>query len=431
VTMADSKRPTSTDSGHPEPTLKIGKVEDSATGWQAVAMSLRRTVQAEGPVDAAKTLLKINQVGGFDCPSCAWPERANRKRAEFCESGAKAVAEETTRQRADTTFFAKHSLAELEGATDHWLGQQGRLVHPMIREPGSTHFRPISFGKAYDIIASSLNGLDDPNQAVFYTSGRTSNEAAYCYQLLARTLGTNNLPDCSNMCHEPTSVTMNATIGVGKSTVTFADFDQTELIILLGQNPGTTAPRMLTTLEEAKAHGAKIVAVNPMPEAGLMTFKNPQTLRGLFGPGTEITDLYCQISLNGDLALMQLLNRFLIDEDVVDTEFIRTHTEGYDVLVAHLRSLDVDVLRKLTGLADDVVYKLLEMVRSTKRIIVCWAMGITQHKNAGATIGEIVNFGLLKGLVGRPGAGLSPVRGHSNVQGTGRWGCGRSRNRPS
>jgi formate dehydrogenase major subunit len=395
----------------------IGEPQKHATGWQAVAMSLRRTVAAEGPLEALKTLVQINQVGGFDCPSCAWPEKADRKRAEFCESGANAVAEETTRARADASFFAAHSLVELEQADDFWLGRQGRLVEPMIRRPGATHFEVISFEEAYGVIAESLNGIEDPNEAVFYTSGRTSNEAAYCYQLFARAFGTNNLPDCSNMCHEPTSVTMTATIGIGKSTVTFDDFDKTDLIILLGQNPGTTAPRMLTTLEDAKAHGAKIVAVNPMPEAGLLRFKNPQTIRGLLGPGTAIADLYCQVALNGDLALLQVINRFILDRDDVDNEFIRTHTEGFDVLSTHLRSLDIGGLRTMTGLTDGVLDELLTMVSSTNRIIVCWAMGITQHRNAGATIGEIVNFGLLKGLVGRSGAGLSPVRGHSNVQG--------------
>jgi formate dehydrogenase major subunit len=397
--------------------IKIGKVRSHATGWQAVVMSLRRTVSAAGPVDALKALAHINQVRGFDCPSCAWPETENRKRAEFCESGANAVAEETARERADADFFAAHSLVELEAADDFWLGRQGRLVEPMIRRPGSTHFEAISFDEAYDEIASALGGLDDPNEAVFYTSGRTSNEAAYCYQLFARAFGTNNLPDCSNMCHEPTSVTMTATIGVGKSTVTFDDFSKTDLVILLGQNPGTTAPRMLTTLEEAKARGAKIVAVNPMPEAGLLRFKNPQTLKGLLGPGTAIADLYCPVALNGDLALMQVINRFILDRGDLDTEFIGAHTEGFEEVASHLRALDLNHLRTMTGLTDEVIDNLLAMISSTNRIIVCWAMGITQHRNAGATIGEIVNFGLLKGLVGRPGAGLSPIRGHSNVQG--------------
>ncbi len=397
--------------------LSVGNIETHATGWQAVVMSLRRTVSAEGAAKALKTLVKINQVGGFDCPSCAWPERENRKRAEFCESGANAVAEETTHKRADAAFFSEHSIAELEQADDLWLGQQGRLVEPIIRRPGSTHFEPITFEAAYSEIATTLRSLEDPNEAVFYTSGRTSNEAAYCYQLFARAFGTNNLPDCSNMCHEPTSVTMTATIGVGKSTVTFGDFDKTDLIILLGQNPGTTAPRMLTTLEEAKARGTKIVAVNPMPEAGLMRFKNPQTVRGLLGPGTEIADLYCQVALNGDLALLQVVNRFILDHEKFDREFIGSHTEGFEAATSHLRALDVDRARKMTGLSDEVIDELLTMICSTDRIIVCWAMGITQHRNAGATIGEIVNFGLLKGLIGRPGAGLSPIRGHSNVQG--------------
>ena len=388
-----------------------------ATGWQAIAMSVKRTVGAGGGVAASRTMAKINQVGGFDCPSCAWPERSSRKLAEFCESGAKAVADEITRERADASFFARHSLAKLRDADDFWLGRQGRLVEPMIRRPESTHFEPIGYEEAYDLIAASIKHLDDPNKAVFYTSGRTSNEAAYCYQLLARALGTNNLPDCSNMCHEPTSVTMTATLGIGKSTVTFEDFDRAELIILMGQNPGTNAPRMLTTLEEAKDRGAKIIAVNPMPEAGLLRFKNPQRIKGIFGPGTGIADLFCQIALNGDLALMQIVNRSLISTGRVDSEFIRAHTEGYELLIEHLSSLDERTLRIMTGLTDQVIDEFIEMVHATDRIIVCWAMGITQHRNASATIGEIVNFGLLQGLIGRRGAGLSPIRGHSNVQG--------------
>ena len=395
----------------------VGAPLKSATGWRAIQMSVKRLVGSAGAIDGVKTMAKINQVGGFDCPSCAWPERAHRKHAEFCESGAKAVAEETTSLRADSEFFANHSLAELQEADDYWLGGQGRLVQPMIRRPDSTHFEPIGYSEAYELIAASLNSLEHPEEAVFYTSGRTSNEAAYCYQLLARALGTNNLPDCSNMCHEPTSVTMSATIGVGKSTVTFDDFDRTDLIILMGMNPGSNAPRMLTTLEEAKERGAKIVAINPMPEAGLMRFKNPQRVRGLLGPGTAIADLYCPIALNGDLALMQILNRRLIERNAVDHEFIRTHTQGYEALDHHLAALNEGSLRAMTGLTDEVIDELMSMVESTDRIIVCWAMGITQHRNAGATIGEIVNFGLLQGLVGRQGAGLSPIRGHSNVQG--------------
>lgn len=398
-----------------EPSITAPK--DVATGWRAIAMSVKRTVGAGGVVAAGRSMAKVNQVGGFDCPSCAWPERANRKLAEFCESGAKAVADEITRDRADASFFARYSLAQLRDADDFWLGRQGRIVQPMIRRPESKHFEPIGYTEAYDLIAASMNGLDEPNEAVFYTSGRTSNEAAYCYQLLARALGTNNLPDCSNMCHEPTSVTMSATIGIGKSTVTFDDFDRAELIILMGQNPGSNAPRMLTMLEEAKDRGAKIIAVNPMPEAGLMRFKNPQRIKGIFGPGTGIADLFCQISLNGDLALMQIVNRSLITTGRVDADFIRAHTEGYEVLVAHLSSLDEQVLRTMTGLTDEVIDEFIEMVHATDRIIVCWAMGITQHRNATATIGEIVNFGLLLGLIGRTGAGLSPIRGHSNVQG--------------
>lgn len=395
----------------------VSGVEQNAAGLPAVAVSIRRTVGAAGAFNAGRAMLKINQIDGFDCPGCAWPERADRKFAEFCESGAKAVAEEATRKRAGASFFAQHAVSVLESADDLWLGKQGRLVEPMIRRPGSTHFEPISYASAYDLIAAALRAVADANQAVFYTSGRTSNEAAYCYQLLARSLGTNNLPDCSNMCHEPTSVAMADTIGVGKGTVTFDHFDEADVIILMGQNPGTNHPRMLSTLEEAKRRGARIVAINPMPEAGLMRFKNPQNLRGLFGNGTGLADLYCAISLNGDLALMLLINKRLVASGDIDAEFISKHTDGFATVRDYLETLDETELLRMTGLGASVVDELVEHIRSTDRIIVCWAMGITQHRNAVATIQEIVNLSLLKGLIGRPGAGLCPVRGHSNVQG--------------
>jgi molybdopterin-dependent oxidoreductase alpha subunit len=395
----------------------ISAPESFAAGPAAIITSMKRTLGAAGPHDAVTSLLRINQVRGFDCPGCAWPERADHKVAEFCESGAKAIAEETTRKRADALFFAQHSVAELLRADDFWLGQQGRLTHPIIRRPDSTHFEPVTWTEAYDFAAQALRSVTQPDEAVFYTSGRTSNEAAYCYQLFARAFGTNNLPDCSNMCHEPTSIALKDTIGIGKASVTFDDFDHADLIIILGQNPGTNAPRMLTTLEDAKRRGASIVAINPMPEAGLMRFKNPQRVNGIVGNGTALADLYCPISLNGDHALMQVLNKRLVSDGDVDKSFISTHTEGYNELVEHLASVDEESLLAMTGLDRTVVDSLYRKIRSTNNIIVCWAMGITQHRNAVDTIQEIVNFSLLKGLVGRRGAGLCPVRGHSNVQG--------------
>ncbi len=257
-----------------EATPSVSRPEDFAAGPTAITTSIRRTVSAAGPRAAAKLLLKLNQLPGYDCPGCAWPLSQTAKPPNSA-SGAKAVAEETTRRHADAAFSARHSLAELRSADDLWLGQQGRLVTPMIRHPQSTHFEPITWADAYAAIAESLQSVDNADQSVFYTSGRTSNEAAFCYQLFARAYGTNNLPDCSNMCHEPTSVALKHTIGIGKASVTFDHFYEADLNIIMGQNPGTNAPRMLTTLEGAKRRGASIVAINPMPEAGLMRFKNP------------------------------------------------------------------------------------------------------------------------------------------------------------
>jgi molybdopterin-dependent oxidoreductase alpha subunit len=395
-----------------------------ATGIPAIASTFNRTLRTMGPRRTLAALNVINQPAGFDCPGCAWPEPppGDRHRIEFCESGAKAVAEEATTGRIDEAFFTRHSLADLRQRSDFWLGKAGRLTAPMIKRPGGTHYEPISWAAALAEIASRFRVLDSPDQAIFYTSGRTGNEAAFLYQLMARSYGTNNLPDCSNMCHEPTSFALGRSIGIGKGSVQMADFALADVILVVGQNPGSNHPRMLTTLEQAKQAGARIIAINPLPEAGLIRYKNPQTIRGLAGHGTELTDCHLPIRLGGDHALFQLWNRRLLSEAattpvLVDGSFIAEHTAGFDALERHLAGVDVTELLNATGLTAAAVDEAFTIVAGAKRLIICWAMGITQHLDAVATIDEMTNLALLGGHIGRPGAGLCPIRGHSNVQG--------------
>lgn len=403
---------------------EIDEPAEWATGIPAIASTMRRSLTKMGVRRTASTLAVINQPAGFDCPGCAWPEAApgERHRIEFCESGAKAVAEEATTARIDCEFFARHSLVDLRDRSDFWLGEAGRLTSPMIKRPGATHYEPIEWTEALAEIASQLRKLDDPNQAIFYTSGRTGNEAAFMYQLLARIYGTNNLPDCSNMCHEPTSFALERSIGIGKGSVQLDDFPRADVIIVVGQNPGSNHPRMLTTLEDARRAGAKIIAINPLPEAGLLRYKNPQTVRGLVGHGTELATIHLPIRLGGDQALFQLWNRRLVLAEAerpgsIDRSFIAQHTAGFDVLAAHLSSVDETELVAATGLELAAIDEAFAVVAGAKRLIICWAMGITQHVNAVDTIDEMTNLVLLGGHIGRPGAGLSPIRGHSNVQG--------------
>ncbi|MHB9862571.1 FdhF/YdeP family oxidoreductase [Streptomyces sp. YIM S03343] len=389
----------------------------TAAGLSAVGHTLRAATQQMGVKRTALTLLHVNQKNGFDCPGCAWPDPDHRHTVEFCENGAKAVAEEATLRRVTPEFFAAHSVADLAGRSGYWLGQQGRLTHPVYLPEGGEHYEPVSWERAFDIVAEELQRLGSPDEAVFYTSGRTSNEAAFLYQLFARELGTNNLPDCSNMCHESSGSALSETIGVGKGSVLLEDLYQADLIIIAGQNPGTNHPRMLAALEKAKAGGARIINVNPLPEAGLEHFKNPQTPKGLT-VGTPLTDLFLQIRIGGDQALFRLLNKLVLEtEGAVDEAFVRDHTHGYEEFAAAARAADWDDTLAATGLTRAEIEKALGMVLASKRTIVCWAMGLTQHKHSVATIREIVNFLLLRGAIGRPGAGVCPVRGHSNVQG--------------
>jgi molybdopterin-dependent oxidoreductase alpha subunit len=402
-----------------ESKVEVRPAEDHAAGAKAVAIAMRRAFDEMGATRSARTLLKLNQADGFDCQGCAWPDPdvKHRHTAEFCENGAKAVAEEATLRRVGAEFFAEHPVAELAQRTDYWLGQQGRITQPMVLRAGGTHYEPIEWSEAFALIGRHLNALASPDEAVFYTSGKVSNEAAFAFQLFVRAFGTNNLPDCSNMCHESTSVGLAEVIGIGKGSVSLEDVHAADLIVVAGQNPGTNHPRMLSALEEAKGRGARIIAINPLREAGLVRFKNPQKPRGVVGHGTALADLHLPVRIGGDLALFQAIGSLLLEWGAVDHEFVEAHTVGFEGYAAGVRDLDWAAVHEATGLSRDQIVEAAEMFRDSAATVFCWAMGITQHRTGVATVKEIANLAFLQGNIGRPGAGLCPVRGHSNVQG--------------
>ncbi|MBA2663399.1 MAG: FdhF/YdeP family oxidoreductase [Bradymonadaceae bacterium] len=405
--MTDDKK-----TSHPYP--------KAAGGIDAVLSSTRHALEQMGPIRAARALYRVNQPGGFDCPGCAWPDPQHPTIGEFCENGAKAVADEATNRRIDAEFFAQWPISALLEQSDHWLGNQGRLTQPMVRRPQSDHYEPISWPEAFALIASELRALEQPDQAIFYTSGRTSNEAAFLYQLFVRLFGTNNLPDCSNMCHESSGVAMVEALGVGKGTVSLEDFELADVIVILGQNPGTNHPRMLSSLQAAKRRGAKIISINPLKEAGLVRFKHPKQP---FSSATELTDLYLQVRINGDVALLKGIMRELLDEEqrcpgeVFDHAFIAEHTAGFEQFTQALQQVKWTEIIAQSGISRQDIRAAADIIGGAKNMICCWAMGLTQHKNAVANIQEVINLLLLRGAIGRPGAGACPVRGHSNVQG--------------
>ncbi len=373
-----------------------------------------------------KTLFKLNQPKGFDCPSCAWPDPdADKvsKIAEYCENGVKAVAWESTKHRVTADFFKENSIDSLLEKSDYWLEKQGRLTQPMILREGSRHYEPISWDEAFEFIAEKLSGLDSPDEAVFYTSGRASNEAAFLYQSFVRQFGTNNLPDCSNMCHEASGKALKETLGIGKASVTLDDISEADVLINIGQNAGTNSPRMLLSLEQLKKNAGKIIVVNPMPEAGFMHFRHPQRPWEWVGKPTKIHDLYLSIRINGDIFFLKALMKILYEEDlrsggnVFDHAFIDKNTSGFEDLLKELKTSNLEELIQQSGLEPELVFKAAEMLKDKQKIIIAWAMGVTQHRNAENTIREIVNLLLLKGSIGKKGAGTLPVRGHSNVQG--------------
>ena len=422
-----SKKVEQTEAENPEELLKLKVTEPKkwAAGIPAVEAAGMDIIKEAGFARGMDGLFHMNKKGGFDCSGCAWPDPDDDRSpiAEYCENGAKALAEEATTKKLTAEFFAENSVLDLSKLTDYEIGKKGRIAEPVFLPKGAAHYQPISWEDAFKKIGDKLNSLNSPNEAAFYTSGRTSNEASFMYQLFVREYGTNNMPDCSNMCHESTSVALAEAIGIGKGTVTLNDFYDTDVIIIMGQNPGTNHPRMLSALEKAKKNGSKIIAVNPLHEAGLMAFKNPQTVKGVIGFSTQLADLYLQVKINGDMALIKAIEKILYEAEtgapatVFDQDFIKKDTVGYEAFVNHLKKYSVDELAVEAGVALTQIQQAAEMIKHKKKIIICWAMGITQHTNGVDTIKEIVNLALLKGSIGKPGAGLCPVRGHSNVQG--------------
>lgn len=403
--------------------IEVTAPKDYAAGMGGVFHSMEPAVMRMGLGRTAKLMLKLNQKDGFDCMSCAWPDPGHRKIAEFCENGGKAVTWEATPLKIERAFWKEHSLTSLEDKTEYWLGMQGRIVEPVYKAKGSDHYEPVSWDRAFSIVAEHLNALDDPNEASFYTSGRASNEAAFAYQLFSRAYGTNNLPDCSNMCHESTGTAMSYSVGIGKSTIAYNDFLESDLIIIMGQNPGTNHPRMLTALQEAKENGARIVAVNPLPEAGLIGYKDPQRVRGYVGKPTQIADQFMKIRSGGDMALLQAISKRVLAAEaaapgtVLDHDFIERHCDGFEAFAEHIARVDDREVEQATGLSTAEIDELADRYLTSERVIIAWAMGVTQQRQGVATIKEIINLLLLRGNIGKPGAGASPIRGHSNVQG--------------
>ena len=394
------------------------KKSKAAGGVPAIIETFKAVSSQMGLVRGVRTMLNVNQPGGIDCPGCAWPEPdGERSHFEFCENGAKHVADEATTKRVTPEFFQQWSVADLALQSDEWLGAQGRITHPMLLRRDATHYELVSRDNAFEMIAAELNSLNYPDQAIFYTSGRTSNEAAFLYQLFVRQFGTNNLPDCSNMCHESSGTALSETIGIGKGTVTLEDFDCAEAIFVIGQNPGTNHPRMLTSLQRAKRNGCKLVHINPLPEVGMTRFKHPQEVLRLFGAGTELADLFLQVRINGDVALLKGISKAVLERDALDRDFLETYTSGFEDFRAALQTVSWEEIVGQSGVAKDLIENAAEIFVNSERTIFCWAMGLTQHTNAVANIQEIVNLMLLRGQIGKAGAGVCPVRGHSNVQG--------------
>lgn len=394
-----------------------------AAGTLGVQEALRHSFKEMGVLRSMRSLLAMNQQGGFDCPSCAWPDPERPSRiAEYCENGAKAVADEATTTHIGAGFFATHSVEALSHLSDYELNSFGRLTEPFVLRKGKLHYEPISWEEAFALIAAELRGLGSPDEAIFYTSGRSSNEAAFLYGMFARAFGTNNMPDCSNMCHESSGVALSETLGIGKGSTTLEDLYGADVIIVAGQNPGTNHPRMLSALAECKANGGRIISINPLEESGLLRFKNPQKLNGWVGPGQSLTDLHLQLNINQDIPLVKLLLKRLIlrekkGERVLDRAFIDKHTEGYEALLEDLGRYSEQALLQACGVGEAALEQAVAWLAEGSKIIVCWAMGLTQHKNGVETIREYVNLLLLKGAIGKPHAGTCPVRGHSNVQG--------------
>ncbi|MDO7171213.1 FdhF/YdeP family oxidoreductase [Mariniflexile sp. AS56] len=404
--------------------LKTKTPPKNSVGIPAIKAAIGHAVKYMNPADALKISLKLNQKGGFDCPGCAWPDPDDERSAlgEYCENGMKAMAEEAQNKTIGAEFFAKHSVDELASWSDFEIGKSGRLSEPMFLPEGATHYQPISWDDAFKKVGTHLNALKSPDEAVFYTSGRTTNEAAFLYQLFVREFGTSNLPDCSNMCHEASGSALSETLGIGKGSVTLDDLYKAEVVMVIGQNPATNHPRMLTALEKCKKNGGKIIAINPLPEAGLVKFVNPQSPLKIITGGTKMADVFVPITINGDVAFVKALLIKLLEKEeryggVFDTDFIAEFTHGYDTFVSDLKTYHFETCLEASGVTKAIFDDVFNLILNNNKIIICWAMGLTQHENAVDNIRELVNLLLLKGSIGKEGAGTCPVRGHSNVQG--------------
>ena len=405
--------------------ISLSDPKEYAAGVPAIISSLKFIKDEVGVGKGIKLLKNMNQKGGFDCPGCAWPDPDDKRAllSEYCENGAKAISEEYAKTKAGPDFFSKHTISELLDWSDLKLGKAGRLTHPMVLNPETDKYEKISWDDAFELIAKELKSLESPDEAIFYTSGRTSNEAAFLYQLMVRRFGTNNLPDCSNMCHESSGTALSETLGIGKGSVTLDDFNHAELVMVIGQNPGTNHPRMLSALRNTKINGGKIISINPLPEAGLMAFKDPQKPLEWISKGTSLTDLFMPVRINGDLALIKAILLLIYQKEQntpgseFDWDFINKNTQGIDAFLDDLKNQNFVFLVKESGVDEQLIRKAAELISQSKKIIICWAMGLTQHKNAVSNIQELVNLLLLKGSIAKKGAGTCPVRGHSNVQG--------------
>jgi molybdopterin-dependent oxidoreductase alpha subunit len=403
----------------------LGRIKKSAAGLPAILSTLHLGLFDMGPRKSARVMRKMNQFDGFDCPGCAWPDPDDERTpfGEYCENGIKAIAAEADAKSIHADFFRLHSIADLKLKSEMELGKFGRIAEPLVKYPGDTHYSPIPWEEAFALIAKNLKALSTPDEAIFYTSGRTSNEAAFMYQWFAREFGTNNLPDCSHLCHESSAKAMKNTLGVTKGSVTLNDFEKTDLIIIMGQNPGSNHPRMLTALEKCKKNGGKIISINPIPEAGLTAFRNPKSLLKMFGKGTILSDLFLPVTINGDIPLLKAILQLLFYEErkkpdaAFDIPFIHEKTIGYEAFAAHLLAQDFNTLADASGVDRALIKRAAEMIRKAQKLIVCWSMGLTQHKNAVENIQEVINLLLVKGAFGKEGCGPCPVRGHSNVQG--------------
>lgn len=404
--------------------IKVTEPAQYAAGTAALKNSFAHILREMGPARGVKILNSLNQKNGIDCPGCAWPDPDAKRSfmAEYCENGVKAIAEEATVKTIDEDFFKAHSIEELGAKDDFYLGKTGRLTQPMIIRKGETHYAKISWDEALNLVSNELKALPSPDESIFYTSGRTSNEAAFAYQLMVRKLGTNNLPDCSNMCHESSGSGLSNTVGIGKGSVTLEDLHCADIILVIGQNPGTNHPRMLSALKKNKENGGTIISVNPLPEAGLINFKDPQELSGLVGGGSKLADLHIPVTINGDLAFLKAVMHLMFKAEeevggVLDYKFINDKTSGFQEFKEDLLKQDFNLLVRQSGVELALVEKTAELIIENPNMIICWAMGLTQHKNGVGNIQEVVNLLLMRGSIGKQGAGTCPVRGHSNVQG--------------